>query len=111
MPDRHFPPLDHLHSQQLVDAAGRVRQWQVHPGCQSGSIFWTEINIESTVLYPTRGLAHGKMVDYEWAAAACRAYNDWLHDAYLKVDPRFWRHGVDPDAGATARQRRSWSVR
>ena len=41
------------------------------------------------MLYPTRGLAQGKMVDYEWAATACQAYNDWLHDAYLKVDPRF----------------------
>ncbi|HEX3245519.1 MAG TPA: amidohydrolase family protein [Chloroflexota bacterium] len=86
--DSLFPPLDHLHSQQLTMLPGasgngkfiRAPEWLE---------FLTEINIESTVLYPTRGLAHGKMVDYEWSAVATRAYNDWLHDAYLQVDPRF----------------------
>src|SRR6266508_231741 len=87
-PARIFPPLDHLHSQQI----------QMLPGSGGGGRFvgpdeWIEflddLGIESTVLYPTRGLAHGKMVDYDWSIAVCRAYNDWLHTTYTSRDKRF----------------------
>ncbi len=48
-----------------------------------------EIGLESAVLYPTRGLSVGKMVDYDWANAVCRAYNNWLSETYVQRDSRF----------------------
>lgn len=45
-------------------------------------------NIESAVLYPTAGLAFGLIQDYDWACAIARAYNNWLHDRYVKESPR-----------------------
>lgn len=82
---RLFPPLDHLHSQgpthipegafRQVDATGWVA-------------FLDEVGIESTVIYPTAGLAVGKIHNRDWSLAVTRAYNDWLHGAYLRHSPR-----------------------
>src|SRR3989338_8485131 len=41
------------------------------------------------VLYTTRGLSFGKVVSRDWAIDLARADNDWLHQAYLKKNPRF----------------------
>ena len=51
--------------------------------------FLDRTGTESTVLYPTSGLAYGNVVYPRWAAAYARAYNDYLHDRYLKRSPRF----------------------
>ena len=40
------------------------------------------------VLYPTRGLFYGRIVFEEWAIAYARAYNNWLHDTFIKENPR-----------------------
>lgn len=40
------------------------------------------------VLYPTRGLFYGRIVFEEWAIAYARAYNNWLHDKFVKESPR-----------------------
>jgi predicted TIM-barrel fold metal-dependent hydrolase len=57
------------------------------------------------VLYPTAGLAYGRIVNRDWALAATRAYNDWLHATYLKVSPRFQGMALiplqEPDAAIT----------
>jgi uncharacterized protein len=90
-PSRLFPPLDHLHGQPvklLPDAFGGgkpvgVAEWRA---------FMEYTGVEQAVLYPTWGLAYGRMVDPSWAVAVCRAYNDWLHAAYVSQDPRF--HGM-----------------
>ena len=42
-----------------------------------------------TVLYPTRGLSYGKVVSRDWAIELARAYSDWLHQTYIKCNPRF----------------------
>lgn len=42
--------------------------------------------IQTAVLYPTNGLFLGEVRDPEYAAALCRAYNNWLAD-YCKTDP------------------------
>jgi predicted TIM-barrel fold metal-dependent hydrolase len=53
---------------------------------------WLEVldraGIEGTVLFPTRGLAHGKIREPEWAVALARAYNTWLYEKYTKTSPR-----------------------
>ena len=42
--------------------------------------------IRVAVLYPTNGLFLGEIREPEYAAALCRAYNDWLWD-YCRADP------------------------
>ena len=41
------------------------------------------------MLYPTHGLAYGQVVFPNWALAYAKAYNNWLHDKYLKASTRF----------------------
>jgi len=81
-----FPPLDHLHSANLhdfpPDAFGKV-------GPDGWMGFLKDVGIEAAVLYPTCGLSFGKIVSRDWAIDLARAYNDWLHQAYLKKSPRF----------------------
>lgn len=43
--------------------------------------------IDAAVLYPTNGLGIGRIREPEYAAALCRAYNDYIAD-YCKVSPR-----------------------
>ncbi len=81
-----FPPLDHLHTSYLHD---------LPPGAfpQVGPDGWLEflqdVGIETTVVYPTRGLSYGKIVSPDWATDLARAYNDWLYQTYMKRSPRF----------------------
>lgn len=44
--------------------------------------------MEAVVLYPTLGLFMSFLRDREWAAALCRAYNTFLHEAFITVSPR-----------------------
>ena len=44
--------------------------------------------VETTVLYPTLGLFMSFLKDQEWAVALCRAYNSFMHEAFVKVSPR-----------------------
>jgi predicted TIM-barrel fold metal-dependent hydrolase len=43
--------------------------------------------IDISILYPTTGLAIGKIYEPDYAVALCRAYNNWVHD-YCATDPR-----------------------
>jgi len=88
-----FPPLDHLHSAHLVQtpAVGRGKV-----GPDEWIMFLDDVGIDTTVLYPTMGLAYGKIVSQDWAIAVCRAYNDWLHQTYLVKSPRFRGMGLIP---------------
>ena len=61
-------------------AAGNPTAWRS---------FLDDTGIETTVLYPTAGLAYGLIQDREWAISLGRAYNEWLHHYYIQVDPRF----------------------
>src|SRR5467141_3188021 len=47
-----------------------------------------EGGVESTVLYPTGGLAIGWVREPDFAVALCRAYNNFLHQEFLSVSPR-----------------------
>src|SRR5258708_3226619 len=52
--------------------------------------------LESTVLFPSRGLQFGKYKEAEFAIALCRAYNDFVHHEFLKVSPRLQAVAVVP---------------
>jgi predicted TIM-barrel fold metal-dependent hydrolase len=85
-----FPPLDHLHiaTGQLPPAWWRSPEG---PSRQVGPSDWVEflqdLDLKATVLYPTAGLAYGRIVNRDWALAATRAYNEWLYETYLRFNP------------------------
>ncbi|HXG35422.1 MAG TPA: amidohydrolase family protein [Dehalococcoidia bacterium] len=44
--------------------------------------------VECSILYPTSGLAIGWVREPDFAVALARAYNNFLHEEFLKVNPR-----------------------
>jgi predicted TIM-barrel fold metal-dependent hydrolase len=89
-PFNPFPPFDHLHAAHLVDMPPGAFNRKV--GAKEWLAFLDEVGVEATVLYPTAGVASSNIVNPDWAIDATRAYNDWLHDTYLKHSQRF--HGL-----------------
>jgi uncharacterized protein len=81
-----FPPLDHFHDFVGETPPGSFRR---DVGPAQWIEFLDDLGIETTVLYPTLGLAYGRIFHHDWAIAATRAYNDWVHDHYLRASPRF----------------------
>jgi predicted TIM-barrel fold metal-dependent hydrolase len=81
-----FPPLDHLHSASLFELPPGSFE---RSGTEGWKSFMSSAGISATVLYPTSALAYGKIASIDWAIAVCRAYNEWVHSAYMSVDPRF----------------------
>jgi predicted TIM-barrel fold metal-dependent hydrolase len=79
-----FPVLDHLHYQYLRQA----RSPMGNPAAAEWHAFLEESGIEWTVVYPSGGLAVGRIVDTLWAVAACRAYNNWLYEKFTSKSPR-----------------------
>jgi predicted TIM-barrel fold metal-dependent hydrolase len=81
-----FPVLDHLHFHYLRPAGNRTAL--ENPGAQEWVRFLDETGISCSVLYPTFGLAVGRFVSEHWAIAACRAYNNWLHEKFIGKNSR-----------------------
>jgi len=80
-----FPATDHLHFAAHSYPEGAFKD----PGGAAGwGTFLDESGIGGTVVYPTRALTYGKILDPDIAIAAARAYNDWLYDDYFSLDPR-----------------------
>ena len=86
-PFNPFPPFDHLHAGHLVDMPPGAFNRKVGP--KEWLAFLDEVGIETTVLYPTAGVASANIVNPDWAVDATRAYNDWLSDTYLMHSKRF----------------------
>lgn len=80
-----FPTLDGYQRDSLRALQGK------HPG-YVGAKEWLDFldahDAELTVLYPTAGLSVGMIQDAEWAVAACRAYNNWVSERYIKESDR-----------------------
>ncbi len=88
-----FPPIDHLHSaNRHITPSGAF----ANVGREGWELFLDDVGIESTVLYTSAGLAFGKIVSRDWAIELARAYNDWMHNAYLSKSPRFRAMGLIP---------------
>jgi uncharacterized protein len=89
---RLFPELDHLHFRYLK----KNRRNTGNPTPEDWLQFLDKTGISWTVLYPTAGLAVGRIIAEEWAIVACRAYNTWLYERYLNHDPRLKGVGLIP---------------
>jgi predicted TIM-barrel fold metal-dependent hydrolase len=102
-----FPQLDHMHSTSLVNFLPGAFDFSVGP--TEWLAFLDELGCDGTVLYPTLGLAVGKITSPDYALDTCRAYNDWLHENYVKRSPKF--NGLaliplqDPEAAAVELKR------
>jgi hypothetical protein len=81
---RLFPELDHLHFRYLK----QNRRNTGNPTPDDWMRFLDKTGISRTVLYPTAGLAVGRIMAEEWAVVACRAYNNWLYERFLNNKPR-----------------------
>ena len=81
---RLFPEFDHLHFRYLK----QNRRATGNPTPQDWIKFLDETGISWTVLYPTAGLAVGRIMAEEWAVVACTAYNNWLYERFLSKSPR-----------------------
>jgi predicted TIM-barrel fold metal-dependent hydrolase len=87
-----FPHLDHLHHVLARNPPGAFQD----PSPSGWVRFLDALGFDAAVLYPTDGLAFGKMIDVDLAIGTARAYNDWLYDAYLQRDPRLKGIGLLP---------------
>ena len=84
---RVFPSLDHHHLGLKYLSEGAFGGGEpVTP--EDWRSFVNEAGFECSVLYPTWGLAMGNISMPDWACAVAHAYNSWLHDRYLKDNPR-----------------------
>jgi uncharacterized protein len=79
-----FPELDHLHFRYLK----QNRRATGNPTPDDWMRFLDKTGISWTVLYPTAGLATGRIMSEEWAVIACKAYNTWLYERFLSQSPR-----------------------
>ena len=81
---RLFPEFDHLHFRFLK----QDRRATGNPTPDDWMRFLDQTGISWTALYPTAGLAVGRIMAEDWAVAACKAYNNWLHESFLNKNPR-----------------------
>lgn len=79
-----FPEFDHLHFRYLK----QHRRSTGNPSAEDWTRFLDQTGISWTVLYPTAGLAVGRIVAPDWAVIACQAYNNWLQENFLSRNPR-----------------------
>ncbi len=86
-----YPGLDQFHIGSVV--VGRTPPEAFGGGKPVGPKEWRrfmeEVGIESAVLYPTAGLAYGRITDIDYAIDLARAYNDWLAETYVKEGKLF----------------------
>ena len=89
-PRRVLPGLDRFHTPRLEERKPGTFDPTVGP--QKWLQFLEKTGLESSVLFPTDGLAYGQVVFPPWAIAYGKAYNDWLHANYLQYNSRM--HGI-----------------
>jgi predicted TIM-barrel fold metal-dependent hydrolase len=95
-----FPAFDHIHFHFLEGGEKRSRTGTVGP--KEWLNFLDEVGIDWTVVYPTAGLAVGRIIAEDWAIAACRAYNNWLYEKFTSVSPRIKGMALIPIQDADA---------
>jgi predicted TIM-barrel fold metal-dependent hydrolase len=81
-----FPTLDGYHRGAIISRLGIHKEYTIT--AQTWLEFLDGVAIESTVLYPTAGLAFGIIQDPTWATAVARAYNNWFTDRFFRVSSR-----------------------
>lgn len=81
-----FPTLDGYNRGAIMARNEIFKSYDIT--AQTWLDFLDQVDIESTVLYPTAGLGFGLIQDPEWATALARAYNNWFCERYYRVDNR-----------------------
>ena len=81
-----WPELDGFHRQALAARGGATTEWWT--SADQWLSLLDETGLDGTVLYPTMGLAHGRIRDARWSVALARAYNDWMAARYASASPR-----------------------
>jgi uncharacterized protein len=79
-----FPEFDHLHFRYLK----QNRRATGNPSPDDWNQFLDNTGISWTVLYPTAGLAVGRIIAPDWAVIAGKAYNTWLYEKFLSKNSR-----------------------
>lgn len=87
-----FPSLDGFHF-GLDSDPELVKSRQTASTARAGSAedwiaFLDRAHVERTVLFTSEGLSVGFIQRPKYAAAVCRAYNDYVYDRYARVDDR-----------------------
>jgi predicted TIM-barrel fold metal-dependent hydrolase len=82
-----FPSLGYLSNMPvkgtgMIDFENTERLTGEDP--DSWETFLNAVGIEKTVLYPSLGLAVGRVRDLGYAIDVCRAYNDWIAETYIQ---------------------------
>jgi predicted TIM-barrel fold metal-dependent hydrolase len=74
-----FPQGDHIHL-----PAGRTPpgSFDMSVGPKEWLAFAKDVGVTAAVVYPSLGLAYGRIQNLTWAKVVCRAYNDWLARTY-----------------------------
>jgi hypothetical protein len=75
-----FPALDGYNRGAVMARLGIHHSYEITPQLWLDTL--DRVGLESTVLYPTAGLAFAMIQDPEWATALARAYNNWFSHLY-----------------------------
>lgn len=81
-----FPALDGYNRGAIMARLGIHQSYEITPQLWVDSL--DKAGLESTVLYPTAGVAFTMIQDPEWATALARAYNNWFTDRYFRFNKR-----------------------
>lgn len=96
-----IPSLDHMHGPMIKLEPGAFGGGKAI-GQPEWQEFMADVGIEAAVLYPTTALAYGVITDLDWSISLARAYNEWLHEAYVSKGSNFKGMAlipmVDPEA-------------
>jgi uncharacterized protein len=107
-----FPSIDGFHFALHDDRKTEARRTasNARPGSAEDWVaFLDQAKVERTVLFTSEGLSVGFIQSPRYAAAVCRAYNDYVHDRYARVSDRLRPMALipmqDPQAAATELRR------
>ncbi len=81
-----FPTLDGYNRGALLARLGLYQHYEISAKVWLDAL--DKVGIESTVLYPTAGLAFTMIQDPHWAVALARAYNNWFADKFHGASKR-----------------------
>jgi uncharacterized protein len=87
-----FPSLDGMHfalHEGKNSAKERVTASEYRPGSAEDWVaFLEQAKIDKSVLFTSEGLSVGFIQIPRYAVEVCRAYNDYVHDRFLKLSER-----------------------
>jgi uncharacterized protein len=108
-----FPSLDGFHFAVHDETKAKERRTasNARPGSAEDWVqFLDKAKVERTVLFTSEGLSVGFIQSPRYAAALCRAYNDYVHDRFARVSGRLRPMALIPmqdPAAAAAELRRA----